>query len=62
MAAHKSSRLAAKRTRIKRIWSEVDYANRRMFYIRTREDLMQDGSKSTDSRARVARRAPAPAH
>jgi hypothetical protein len=55
MAAHKSSRLTRMRTRIKRIWSELDYANRRMFDIRTGERFMQDARKKEAS-TRVARR------
>ncbi len=35
MTTHKHSRLARVRARVKRILSEIDYANRRMFEIRT---------------------------
>lgn len=55
MAAHRSSRLTRMRTRIKRIWSELGYANRRMFDIRTGEHFMHDTRKQ-DSRAGLARR------
>jgi hypothetical protein len=55
MAAHRSSRLTRMRARIKRIWSELGYANRRMFDIRTGEHFMRDARRK-DSRARTARR------
>ena len=35
MTTHRSLRLTGMRARIKRTWSELDYTNRRMFYIRT---------------------------
>ena len=54
MAAHKSSRLTRLRARIKQLWSEVDYANQRMFDIRTREYFMQDARKK-EPRTRAAR-------
>jgi hypothetical protein len=40
MTTHTSSRLTAVRARIKRARSELDYANRRMFDIRTGEHFM----------------------
>ena len=61
MSTQKSSRLAAARARIRRIWSELDYANRRMFAIRTGEHLM-NGAPEKDSRRRVPRRTAVPAH
>jgi hypothetical protein len=61
MAARRSSRLIRIRARFKQIWSELDYANRRMFDIRTREYFMQDARKK-DSRARAARRRAVAAH
>jgi hypothetical protein len=56
MVAQKRSRLAALRARIARVWSELGYANRRMFDIRTGDRLM-DGSREPDSGARATRRA-----
>ena len=35
ITTHKHSRLAAVGARVERIWSEVDYANRRIVDIRT---------------------------
>jgi hypothetical protein len=61
MTVHKSSRVNEMRARIKRISSELAYANRRMFDIRTGERFMQDGSRK-EPRPRVARRAPIHAH
>lgn len=61
MAAHKSSRLTRIRAHFKQIWSELDYANQRMFDIRTREYFMQDARRK-ESRARAPRRRAVPAH
>jgi hypothetical protein len=41
MTTHKHSLLAAVRAHVERIWSEVDYANRRMFDIRTGAHFMK---------------------
>jgi hypothetical protein len=61
MSTHTSSRLAAAPARIRRIWSELDYANRRMFAIRTAEYLM-NGEPEKESRGRAPRRTAVPAH
>jgi hypothetical protein len=61
MAAHKSSRLTTVRARIKRIWSELDYANRRMFDIRTGKHFMQD-ARADEHRTGGNRRRPVAAH
>ena len=61
MAAHRSSRLAEMHTRITRVWSELGYANRRMFDIRTGEHLIAARRKA-DSRGRMKRRATFPVH
>lgn len=61
MAAHPNSHLTRMRTRVKQIWSELGYANRRMFDIRTGEYFMQD-VRPKQSRGRSARRRAAPAH
>lgn len=61
MALHRSSRLTWMRARIKRIWSELGYANRRMFAIRTGEQFMRDVPQK-ESRARTARRGAIAAH
>jgi hypothetical protein len=61
MATHKSSLLTGMRARIKRIWSELDYANRRMFDIRTGKHFIQDG-RNEERRTRGARRRAAAAH
>lgn len=50
MTTHKHSRLARVRARVKRILSEIDYANRRMFDIRTRGHYMKP-QKRTPRRA-----------
>lgn len=55
MTTHTSSRLTAMRARIKRMWSELDYANRRMLDIRTGEYFMTGGRKN-DSSARMPQR------
>jgi len=52
MSAHKRT---AMRARIKRIWSELGYANRRMFDIRTGRHFMHDG-RDEQPRTRAARR------
>jgi hypothetical protein len=54
MTTRKHSRLAALRARVKRIWSGFDYANRRMFEIRTGADFTNGQDKS---RGRAMRRA-----
>jgi hypothetical protein len=54
MTTHTSSRLTAVPARIKRAWSELDYANRRMFDIRTGEHFM--GQAERESRGRAAPR------
>lgn len=59
MAAQRRQRLAAIRARVKRTWSELGYANRRMFDIRTSERLMQGGK---DSSTRSTGRAALPSH
>jgi hypothetical protein len=53
MTTHKRSRLAAFRARVRRIWSELDYANRRMFDIRTSAHFMKPRERSP---GRVTRR------
>ena len=59
MIAHKHSRISAVVARIKRIWSELDDANRRMFAIRTGERFM-NRRHGTESGNRSARRTAAP--
>ena len=61
MTTHRSSRLTGMRARIKRTWSELDYANRRMFYIRTGAHFI-NGAPEKKSRGRAARRTAVPAH
>lgn len=61
MTTHRSSRLTAMRARIKRTWSELDYANRRMFDIRTGEHFMK-GAPEEKSPGRAARRTAVPIH
>jgi hypothetical protein len=56
MAAHRAWHLAAIRARMRRILSELGYANRRMFDIRTGEHFMERAPED-DSRPRVTRRA-----
>ncbi len=46
MTAHKHSRWAAFRARVKQIWSEIGYANRRMFDIRTGARCMKPHERS----------------
>ena len=46
MTTHRYSRLAAVRARVKRIWPELDYANRRMFDIRTGAHFMKPKERS----------------
>lgn len=46
MTTHKHSRLAAVRAHVTRIWSELDYASRRMFDIRTGAAFVKDQEKS----------------
>jgi hypothetical protein len=46
MTTHTHSRLAAIRARVKRIWSGIDYANRRMFDIRTGAHFMKPQERS----------------
>lgn len=67
MAAYKHSRTSAIAARLKRIWSELGYANRRMFEIRTGERFVDDHRQSfvedhqqSASRSRVAGRGPVP--
>ncbi len=59
MTTRKQTRLAAVGARIERIWSELDYANRRMFEIRTGAHFIEGQQKS---RARATRRTAAHAH
>lgn len=61
VSTHRTSRLAAARARIRRIWSELDYANRRMLAIRTAEYLM-NGEREKQSRGRARRRTAVSAH
>ena len=49
MAAHMGSPLSAIGARVKQIWSEVNYANRRMFAIRTGEHFVE-GRRARASR------------
>jgi hypothetical protein len=58
MTTHRQSRLAAVRARVKRIWSELDYANRRMFEIRTGAHFIEGQEKAP---GRPARRTAVPA-
>jgi hypothetical protein len=60
MTTHKNSQLAAVRARIKRTWSELDYANRRMFDIRTGEHFIGRQSEK-EPRERTTRRTAVPA-
>jgi hypothetical protein len=46
MTTYKHSRLATVSAHVKRIWSEVDYANRRMFDIRTGAHFMKPQERS----------------
>lgn len=46
MTTHRHSRLAAIRARIKRIWSKIADANRRMFDIRTGAHFMKSQERS----------------
>lgn len=59
MAAQRRQRLAAIRARVKRTWSELGYANRRMFDIRTGQRFIA-GEK--DSPARAVQRRALPTH
>jgi hypothetical protein len=59
MTTHKHSRLAAIRAHVKRISSELDYANRRMLDIRTGAHFMKDQEKP---RGRAAPHAAVPTH
>jgi hypothetical protein len=59
VTTHKHSRLAAVRARIERVWSELDYANRRMFEIRTGWHLIE---RHETSRGRATPRTAAAAH
>jgi hypothetical protein len=52
MTTRKHSRRAALRARIKRIWSELGYANRRMFDIRTASHVMKGHERPPGSAAR----------
>jgi hypothetical protein len=53
MNTRKASHLAAVRARVKRFWSDFDYANRRMFDIRTSARFVNGEDKS---RTRATRR------
>ena len=46
MTTHKHPRLAAVRARVERIWSEVAYANRRMFDIRAGAHFVKPQERS----------------
>ncbi len=59
MTTRKQTRLAAVRARVERIWSELDYANRRMFEIRTGAHFVEGPEKS---RRRATLRTSAHAH
>jgi hypothetical protein len=61
MSTQKSSRRVIARDRIKRIWSELDYANRRMFAIRTGQ-YSRKGQSRTESRGRAPRRTAVAGH
>jgi hypothetical protein len=61
MSTRTRSRLSALRARIKRGWSEVGYANRRMFDIRTGEQFVERPS-DPEPRARRPRKTAVPAH
>jgi hypothetical protein len=52
MTTRKHSRLAALRARIKRLWSELADANRRMFDIRTASHFMKRQERPPGSAAR----------
>jgi hypothetical protein len=54
MRTQTRSRLSAIRARIRRGWSELAYANRRMFEIRTGEDFMKRPSDGRKPRPRTA--------
>jgi hypothetical protein len=60
MITHKGSRLSGAAARLKRVWSELGEANRRMFDVRTGERFMsvreKAESRGPESRGRVARR------
>ncbi|MBV9336293.1 MAG: hypothetical protein JO243_10410 [Solirubrobacterales bacterium] len=47
MTTHKYSRRAAVRARVKRIWSAISDANRRMLDIRTGAHLMKPQDRSS---------------
>jgi len=59
MTTRKQTRLAAAGAHVERIWSELDYANRRMFEIRTGAHFIEGQQKS---RRRATRRTAAHAH
>jgi hypothetical protein len=59
MTTRQKARLAAVRARVERIWSELDYANRRMFEIRAGAHFVERHEKS---RGRATRRRSAHAH
>jgi hypothetical protein len=59
MTTRNLTRLAAVRARVERMRSELDYANRRMFEIRTGAHFIEGQEKS---RGRTARRTAAHAH
>jgi hypothetical protein len=46
MITRRHSRLTAVRARMKRIWSEIAYANRRMFDFRTGAHFMKSQERS----------------
>ena len=58
MTTHKHSRLTAVRTRVELVWAELDYANRRMFEIRTGAHFIKGPEKprgrATHSAARIS--------
>lgn len=55
MSNHVNSRRRALIARVKRIWAELDYANRRMFAIRSGEYLVKD-ARVKESRRAASRR------
>lgn len=57
MISHKDSRPSTIVARLRRIWSELDYANRRMFEIRTGQPFVNDRDKIAPSGRAAGRRA-----
>lgn len=59
MSSHRRSRLAALRSRLTRIRSELDHASHRRFWVRTDKQRGDDGERAVP-RSRAPRRTPAP--